>query len=274
LNHFIELNQSFKTEEFYATIHTGSRNFGKMVCMHHMNVAKKRLKHKRNILMKTKIEEILRSTTDKTQIGKRIKEAKEIEGTIDTWDNLAYLEDRDMFDYVVDMIVAQEYARLNRYVIASEISKYFGKPISDIIESVHNYIDFDDMIIRKGAIRSYVGEKMIIPFTMKDGSIICDGKSNPEWNFSAPHGAGRVLSRNQAKKTLDMETFKESMADIYSDSVCEATLDEDPRVYKDPSEIERLIEPTAKVLDRLLVIRNLKDKITKEEMIKYFKEES
>ncbi|MBW5398038.1 RtcB family protein, partial [Brachyspira pilosicoli] len=124
--------------------------------------------------------------------------------------------------------------------------------------SVHNFIDFEDFIIRKGAIRSYEGEKMIIPFNMRDGILICEGKSNEDWNYSAPHGAGRVLSRMQAKKQLDMNEFIESMKGIYSSSVCKNTLDESPQAYKNPKQIEESIYPTVKIIDRLKPILNIK----------------
>lgn len=125
-------------------------------------------------------------------------------------------------------------------------------------ESVHNFIDFEDFIIRKGAIRSYKKEKMIIPFNMRDVILICEGKSNEDWNCSAPHGAGRVLSRTQAKDTIDMQDFIDSMKGIYSSSICKYTLDEAPQAYKDSKKIEKLIEPTANIVDRLKPVLNIK----------------
>ena len=128
----------------------------------------------------------------------------------------------------------------------------------DSIETVHNYIDFRDFIIRKGAVRSYLGERYILPFNMRDGILICEGKSFAPFNFSGPHGAGRVLSRSQAKKRIDLATFKEQMKDIYSTSVCAGTLDEAPDAYKDAKLIEEAIGPTATIIDRIKPILNMK----------------
>ena len=131
---------------------------------------------------------------------------------------------------------------------------------NDLVESVHNYIDFDDLIIRKGAIRAYKNERMVIPFNMRDGMLICEGRSNPDWNYSCPHGAGRVLSRTKAKAELSLDEFKKQMEGIYSTSVCEATLDEAPNSYKDADIIEKAIEPTAVIIDRIKPVLNIKDK--------------
>ena len=182
-----------------------------------------------------------------------------------------FLEGNDKNLYIEDMKFAQWYAKMNRMYIMTEIielindkeliGKMFSSDSSVLpwIESVHNYIDFKDNIIRKGAIRSYIGEKMIIPFNMQAGILICEGKSNPDWNFSAPHGAGRVYSRSKAKSELSLEKFEKDMKGIFSTSVCMGTIDESPDAYKDPKIIEEAIEPTAKILDRLIPIHNMKD---------------
>ena len=129
-----------------------------------------------------------------------------------------------------------------------------------MIETVHNYIDFRDNIIRKGAISSYIGERMIIPFNMRDGILICEGKSNPEWNYSAPHGAGRVMSRTKAKESIDLEEYKLSMSGIYSTSVCQSTLDEAPQAYKPMEEIIEAIKPTVDIIDIIKPEYNFKSK--------------
>jgi tRNA-splicing ligase RtcB (3'-phosphate/5'-hydroxy nucleic acid ligase) len=128
----------------------------------------------------------------------------------------------------------------------------------DRIETVHNFIDFKDFVIRKGAVRSYKDERFILPFNMRDGILLCSGKSNPEWNYSAPHGAGRVMSRSQAKKNIGLEKFEGQMKGIYSTSVGRETLDEAPDAYKDPLTIEQAIAPTAEILDRIKPIHNMK----------------
>ena len=132
------------------------------------------------------------------------------------------------------------------------------------VESVHNFIDFRDFIIRKGAIRSYTDELMIIPFNMRDGILLCKGKSNSEWNYSAPHGAGRVLSRSAAKREVKLEDFEKSMQGIFSTSIGLGTLDESPMAYKDSKMIEEAIEPTAEIIAKIKPILNMKDSEGKE----------
>jgi RNA-splicing ligase RtcB len=174
---------------------------------------------------------------------------------------LAYLQGDDMFGYLTDMIFAQHYARLNRQTIGYDIILNLNIEISDIeeiIETNHNFIDFDDFIIRKGAIRSYENEKMIIPFNMEDGIILCEGKSNLEWNYSAPHGAGRLGSRRWAKENLNIEEAKSSMQNkgIYCSKL---PLDEARGAYKNPSLIEEAIGPTATIIDRFVPVLSMKE---------------
>lgn len=165
--------------------------------------------------------------------------------------------------YLTDMVIAQAYAKYNRMVILEKIAAIYkkmckGKP-TGAISSVHNYLDFTDMIIRKGAIRSYEGEKMVIPFNMRDGIAICTGKGNPDWNFSAPHGSGRKMSRNQARQNISLDDFRKMMDGIYSTSVCKSTLDESPMAYKDTAEIIQLIEPTCAIEFFMKPVINIKD---------------
>ncbi len=179
-----------------------------------------------------------------------------------------YLKDKSALDaltgdqargYLFDMIFAQVYASVNRRKMLEIIGEVTGCDVSHQIETVHNYIDFEDFVIRKGAIRSYEGEQMIIPFNMRDGILLCEGKSNPEWNMSAPHGAGRVMSRTQARKSLDVEKFKEQMDGIYSTSVGTSTIDEAPDSYKPASVIEEAIGDTATIITRIKPVHNMKD---------------
>jgi len=170
---------------------------------------------------------------------------------------LAFLEGEEMFDYLTDMVVAQTYAHFNRTIMLNEITSIFNYKPEITIESVHNYIDFNDLIIRKGAISSYENEKMIIPFNMEDGILICEGKSNPNWNYSAPHGAGRVGSRRWAKENLNLDEAKKNMNEkgIYTSKL---PLDECKQAYKDPKIIEKAIEPTAKIITRLKPVLSCK----------------
>ena len=175
---------------------------------------------------------------------------------------LAYLTGDDMFSYLTDMIFAQTYAEWNRRQMAHRILNACAMDWSDVgttIETNHNFIDFKDFIIRKGAIRSYVGEYMIIPFNMEDGILICTGKSNPEWNYSAPHGAGRVGSRAWAKKNLNLNEAQHNMEKkgIYFSTLPK---DELKGAYKDPAIIEAAIEPTAAIVDRIKPVLAMKDK--------------
>ena len=223
-NHFIEIGKSVKTDDVWVTVHSGSRHFGLCVANYHQKIAK-------------------------SYIAKK---------GISVQKGLEYLEGDLLLDYIFDMLFAQAYAHLNRMTMLEIILDILNTEPVDTVESVHNYIDMDDLIIRKGAIRSYEGERMIIPFNMRDGLLICVGKSNPEWNFSAPHGAGRVMGRREAKRRLSLEVFKKQMKGIVSSSVCKSTLDEAPDAYKDPLLIEKAIEPTAFVLDRIKPLLNIK----------------
>jgi len=174
---------------------------------------------------------------------------------------LSYLTGDDMFGYLTDMVFAQHYAQANRDAMAIIVLNVFDMECNDMIETSHNFIDFRDFIIRKGAIRSYKGEEVVIPFNMEDGLLICEGKSNPEWNYSAPHGAGRISSRSSIKKkmkqTSSQELIKERMKNkgIYTSLV---PLDETKEAYKDPKIIEEAIAPTATIIDRAIPVLNIK----------------
>ena len=174
-----------------------------------------------------------------------------------------YLSGNLLEEYLTDMVICQAYAKYNRQVILNKIADIYRKmckgKATEIISSVHNYLDFNDLIIRKGAIRSYEGEKMVIPFNMRDGIAICTGKSNDDWNCSAPHGSGRKMSRNKAKELIAMEDFQTTMAGVYSTSICTNTLDESPMAYKDTQEIISAISPTCDVLYFMKPVVNIKD---------------
>lgn len=159
------------------------------------------------------------------------------------------------------MVIAQVYASFNRRHMMEIVCEVLGVTKNgDTIESIHNYIDFKDFVIRKGAIRSYAGEKILIPFNMRDGILLCEGKSNVEWNCTSPHGAGRIMSRAKAKELLSLEHYERQMKGIYSSSINKGTLDESPSSYKDSAMIEAAIEPTATVLDKIVPILNIKAK--------------
>lgn len=260
-NHFISIEKSVNYDSTWLLIHCGSRNFGKMICEHHMKIAKNDLEHKRSVELTKKVEEIRKNFSGE-MIPIKIKEAKKSLG-IDFDSNMngmEFLEGQHAMDYYMDMIFAQKYAQFNRSTISDNILNIIGKKETDRVESIHNYIDFSDMIIRKGAIRSYTGERIVVPISMAYGSFLCEGKSNPEFNFSCAHGAGRLMSRGQASKNIDMKDFEFQMKGIVSTSVVKSCLDESPGAYKNPKIIETGIEPTANVVDHLVPLLNIKDK--------------
>lgn len=256
-NHFIETGIS-DSEDYWITVHSGSRNFGKQVCEFWQAKARKKIEHDRKVLLKQEIEEI-RRVNRMYEIQKKINEVHEKHGfsNIDI-KGCEWLEGEMASQYLFDMVFAQIYAQVNRKYMVDTICTILDVDPTEMIETVHNFIDFNDFIIRKGAIRSYKNEKIIIPFNMRDGLLICEGKSNPKWNFSAPHGAGRVMSRTQAKRSLDISRFKKQMKGIYSTSVGKGTLDECPDTYKDASLIEGAIKDTAQIIARVKPVHNMK----------------
>ena len=181
--------------------------------------------------------------------------------------DLCYLEGQYKDNYLHDMEICQEYAVLNRETMAKNIIEKVINPILkdklnlnnlEQFQTIHNYLNFEDNIIRKGAVSANKGEKLIIPINMRDGSLICIGKGNEDWNNSAPHGAGRIMSRSKAKELVDINEYKNSMDGIYTTSVSESTIDEAPMVYKPLREIEENIKDTVDIVERIKPIYNFK----------------
>ncbi|MGN4446837.1 RtcB family protein [Bacillus cereus group sp. MYBK79-1] len=246
-NHFIELNEDDKGN-VYIVIHSGSRNLGKQIAEYYQNVA---------------YEQLIDVTSMKNEIIKRLTEegrAKEIQETLrgiqkpKIRKELAYLEGQGFKDYMNDMNIAQKYAALNRKAMIDEIVTKMDWRITDQFTTIHNYIDMENMILRKGAISAQKDERVIIPINMRDGSIIAFGKGNPDWNFSGPHGAGRIMSRKKAKESLSLEEFQNTMTEVWTTSVVESTIDEAPMVYKPMNEI---IENTKETIDIKHIIKPL-----------------
>lgn len=256
-NHFIEIGKSDKTNDYWVTIHSGSRNFGIKIESYWTKVSKNQ------VFIPTKeyneaLNNIKMYTVPKSDIPKKTRELRE---SYAFGVEKAYLSGNNLMNYFFDMIFAQQYAIWNRKTMLSLIKKAVGvKKYDEEIHAIHNYVDFKDFIIRKGAIASYEGQKMVIPFNMRDGILICEGRSNEDWNFSAPHGAGRIMSRGKAKESVDLKDFKRVMKGIYSTSVCRSTLDESPFAYKNAETIEKAIEPTAVILEKVKPVLNIKDK--------------
>lgn len=262
-NHFIEVNVD-SVDNKYLVIHTGSRNLGQQVATFYQNLAIDLCSGKGDYF--TKKDNIIKNYKEKNkrkEIQQALKELKKEYMDLQPKypRELCFLTDKFKDEYLHDMKICQEYACLNRETIANIIlNKIFGKGLSDLnhFHTVHNYIDFKDNIIRKGAISAYKGEKVLIPINMRDGSILAIGKGNPDWNYSAPHGAGRLMSRSEAKEKLNIDNFKEEMKGIYSTSVNESTLDECPMAYKSIDEIIENIKDTVDIIDIIKPIYNFK----------------
>lgn len=254
-NHFIEVDKD-DDDSLYLIIHTGSRHLGKQVAEFFQESAWNRLKDgNRQQLIEAKIAE-LKKEGRQSEIESTIKSIKSTTQTVPH--ELAYCEG-DLFDmYIHDMKITQKYAHWNREAIADTIIHAMHLNVVDAFHTVHNYIDTDNMILRKGSVSAQKGETLLIPINMRDGSLLCVGKGNPDWNFSAPHGAGRLKSRSQAKETITLSEFKKSMEGIFTTSVNKSTIDESPMAYKSIDEIVDNIEPTVDIMDIITPIYNFK----------------
>ena len=263
-NHFISIETS-EDNINYLLIHTGSRNLGQQVCKYYQNIAIDECNNKSNEL-KGKVAGLvtrMRLNGQQKDIQSAIEKLREEYKCVDKVPaELCYLTDESRDDYLHDMKICQEYARKNREEIARRICGFmnerFGLVVERTFHTVHNYIDFDDNIIRKGAIRCNKGEEVIIPLNSKDGSILAIGKGNEDWNCSGPHGAGRLMSRNEARQRISMQDFKDSMKDVYTTSVNEGNLDESPMAYKNAQEIIEAVKDTVDIVSIIKPIYNFK----------------
>lgn len=245
-NHFIEIDQDDEGS-FYVVIHSGSRHLGVATCEYWQRKA---------------IAECKARTDERGAIIARLKSEgreKDIEAALkdvqhfSTPNELAYLQGESFDGYLHDMSIVQDFAVYNREAMLQEIVKGMGFHVVEKFSTIHNYIDLKHRILRKGSVSAQSGERLIIPMNMRDGALICVGKGNPDWNYSAPHGAGRIMSRSVAKDTVSMDEYKKSMDGIYTTCVSAATKDESPMVYKpmqeiianigDTVEIEKIIKP-------------------------------
>lgn len=224
-NHFIELNEDSKGNIFLV-IHSGSRNPGKQVSDHYQQLAIDRLD----------------TRPEREKLNK----------------NTAYLDGEEMENYLHDVGIAQHYAAVNRQTMAQVILESMGWSEESTFDTIHNYVDLENMILRKGAISAQKDEIVIIPMNMRDGSLICRGKGNPDWNFSGPHGAGRTMSRTEARRKVKLAEFEDTMQEVWSTSVNKATVDESPFAYKKMDDIVRHIGDTVEILDVIKPIYNYK----------------
>lgn len=262
-NHFIEIDVDDENNK-YLVIHTGSRNLGKQVAELYQQMAYDICCGADQLFEKQKslIEEY-KAAGRRSEIQSVIKEmqanfkAKET----DTPKELCYLTGEYREKYLHDMKICQEFATRNRMEIANSIlSGIFGKSLDAFthFETIHNYIDHDSNIVRKGAVSAKAGEKLLIPINMRDGSLICAGKGNEDWNCSAPHGAGRLYSRKSAKENFTIEEFQKSMEGVFSTSINESTLDESPMAYRSMDDIISNISPTADIIKIIRPVYNFK----------------
>lgn len=252
-NHFAELA---KDDEgvYYLVIHSGSRSLGTSIAKHYQGIAVKKQSSLRD--KADKIVARLKAEGRQEEIAMTLAEMKRDVRKFDP--SFAYLEGQDMKDYMNDVHIAQQYAELNRVKMAMIIEDHMGFRFSSINTTIHNYVDTDKMILRKGAVSAQKGEELLIPINMRDGSLICVGKGNDDWNQSAPHGAGRLCSRTESKKLTTLEQFEKSMEGIYTTSVSEHTLDESPFAYKPIEEIMENIKDTVDIVKRIIPVYNFK----------------
>lgn len=254
-NHFIEANKD-DNGNIYIVIHSGSRHLGLEVANYYQNEGYKALSE---------------PSTDELQgLIDRLKaegRQKEIQGEIKSWKEnhqtkipkqLAYVTGALFDDYIHDMRIVQKFAKLSRQAMMDEIINGMGLHVVEQFTTIHNYIDTDAMILRKGAVSAKRGEKLLIPINMKDGSLLCVGKGNEDWNYSAPHGAGRLMSRSEAKQTFTVSEFASQMDGIYTTSVNQATLDECPMAYKSVDAIVSNIGDAAEIVTIIKPIYNFK----------------
>jgi len=293
-NHFIEFARGRESGDYWLIIHSGSRYLGMSVAQYWQGTASDRrdigsirdripeayaeyLKFDPDTVESRELytwvtggmgesyidKERLRSELSGEDIERAFDALGEIQTAVQQEDDdrntdLDWLEGREAHGYYVDMLFAQQYARWNRELMSDAVCEVLGVEPIERFQSVHNYIDFRDMTIRKGATPAREGQRLVVPFNMAEGSVLAHGKGNPEYHQTAPHGAGRVMSRTRAHDVVDMDEFADAMAGVYSESVVEGVRDEAPMAYKDAQRIVAALEPTAEVVEWLDAVHNLK----------------
>jgi len=259
-NHFIEVDKAADGTK-YLVIHSGSRNLGKQVAEIYQRLAVDLNRGMEDYFEQR--DEIIRTYKEqgrRSEIQAALKEIawKKANGPTSIPEDLCYLYGKYLELYLADVELCQQFAKRNRELMAEIILDRCGLKAEDAFHTIHNYIDTEERILRKGAIAAHKDEKVLIPINMRDGSVLAVGKGNPEWNYSAPHGAGRVMSRSGARQTLLMEEYKKAMEGIYTTSVNEQTLDEAPMAYKSLSDIIDVIGEAVEVIEVLKPIYNFK----------------
>lgn len=259
-NHFIEIDEATDGTK-YLIIHSGSRNLGKQVAELYQKLAINLNRGYGEYLKK--MDEIISSYKEqgrRSEIQSALKQLQwqVYESPVSIPEDLCYLEGKYLEDYLHDVEICQVFARRSREKMAEIILERTRMNGCDAFHTIHNYIDTDEMILRKGAIAAHKGERVLIPINMKDGSILAIGKGNPEWNYSAPHGAGRIMSRTKAKNELNLDEYKQAMKGIYTTSANENTLDEAPMAYKSQESIIDVIRESVDIIDVMKPIYNFK----------------
>ena len=259
-NHFIEIDEATDGTK-YLIIHSGSRNLGKQVAELYQKLAINLNRGFGEYLKKR--DEIISSYKEqgrRSEIQSALKQLQwqVYESPVSIPEDLCYLEGKYLEDYLHDVEICQVFARRSREKMAEIILERIRMNGCDAFHTIHNYIDTDEMILRKGAIAAHKGERVLIPINMKDGSILAIGKGNPEWNYSAPHGAGRIMSRTKAKNELNLDEYKQAMKGIYTTSANENTLDEAPMAYKSQESIIDVIRESVDIIDVMKPIYNFK----------------
>lgn len=257
-NHFIEIDRA-ADGGLYLIIHTGSRNLGKQVAEYYQQLAVE-LNQGREDYFKKRDALIAeyKAAGRRREIQAALKELRWNEKPLTVPEDLGYVYGTYLEDYLHDVEICQQFARRNREMIAEILLSRSGLSGGEAFHTVHNYIDTREMILRKGAIAAHKGEKVLIPINMRDGSVLAIGRGNPDWNYSAPHGAGRLMSRNTARQTLDMAAYENAMQGIYTTSVNPATLDEAPMAYKSLEDIIGVIQDSVDVVDVMKPVYNFK----------------
>ena len=259
-NHFIEIDETGDGCK-YLIVHSGSRNLGKQVAEYYQRLATNLDRGYSTYFEKR--DEIIRTYKEqgrKSEIQSALKDLhwQVYESKTSIPDDLCYLSDKYLAEYLHDVEICQNFAKRNRELMAEIILERIGMTSLEAFHTIHNYIDVDEMILRKGAIAAHSGEKVLIPINMRDGSVLAVGKGNPEWNYSAPHGAGRLMSRTAAKNNLSLDEYKEMMKGVYSTSINENTLDEAPMAYKRLEDIIDVIKESVDIIEVMKPIYNFK----------------
>ena len=259
-NHFIEIDKA-SDGTFYLVIHSGSRNLGKQVAEYYQQLAIDLHMGKEDYFKKR--DEIIATYKAEGRRGEIQTALAELKTSFETQDlliptDICWLYGTFLEDYLHDVEICQKFAKRSRELMAETLFERTGLTAGESFHTIHNYIDTDEMILRKGAIAAHKGEKILIPINMRDGVVLATGKGNPEWNYSAPHGAGRLMSRSQAKENLSMEAYRAAMEGIYTTSVNEKTLDEAPMAYKSLEDIIDVIKDSVDIIDIMKPVYNFK----------------